>query len=753
MTSRRGWRGLIEGMRRAGLWRKALSQARTARRKGRFDLAARYYRAALNLMGSRTDVRIQLANMLKDSGQFEEAEAAYFQALSEDPRSADIHLQIGHLHKLAGRRAAAAASYERAVELDPLLAPARRELADFGERTQQIALYEAQMREGGVDVLLAIKARLDDIARQVDAMRARLPDAHSLVSFPIETYTEMRRLFDVPSPGVCGGTLTIRIVLLADREPLGRLYDQLSAVLRQTYPHWSLSVLGAEADRREVVERAGAQDGRIRWVEAAADQNLVRSELEIGAAPGADWSLLLAEGAQLHRQALAWIASAAERTRCLAIFADEETGPNDDLRPTLRHLADPDSLLEANLCGGTIAVGAATLASAAICAEAATLGESRSRLWLELVGRGGVAHIPLPLTYRPVAQASHMDDHRNAVQARLGDRLVIEASTWPDEVLRIVRPAPEPRPRLAVVIPSKNNSYDLSVFVGSLIDLASRPGALEILVLNNGDPNANDPILNALAQRPTVTVRNLAEPFNWSRFSNIGARWTDAPILVFANDDMLMLTRGWDDLIRAELQRPEVGALGARLLYRDDTIQHAGVLFDWKGSVIHDGLYSPSQDGGPNHRWHVTRAVSAVTGAFLCTRRTDFDSVDGFDEVELPVAYSDIDYALKLRAKNLRIIWTPHLSLYHYESKTRGLDHLTLGKRVRSQAERRNIEARWPGVFEVEPSLNAFWRQAALPFRLLSPPSTEAVWAYIERSAQADPWALGPDTGARHPIR
>ena len=95
---------------------------------------------------------------------------------------------------------------------------------------------------------------------------------------------------------------------------------------------------------------------------------------------------------------------------------------------------------------------------------------------------------------------------------------------------------------------------------------------------------------------------------------------------------MVMLSEGMGRAPAGLLERPEIGAVGARLLYPDDTVQHAGVLFGWKGSVIHDGLYESGLEPGPANRWHVSRAVGAVTGAFLATRRELFLAQQGFDE-------------------------------------------------------------------------------------------------------------------------
>ena len=274
------------------------------------------------------------------------------------------------------------------------------------------------------------------------------------------------------------------------------------------------------------------------------------------------------------------------------------------------------------------------------------------------------------------------------------------------------------------------------------------PDALRMVVVDNGSRQTETrTILEAMAATKWVEVIALDEPFNWSRLNNRAVEMVKSSLLVFANDDMIMVSERWDERLRGLLERPEIGAVGARLLYEDDTLQHAGILFGWRGSEIHDGLYESSFEPGPASRWHVTRAVSAVTGAFLATRHEVFLAHRGFDEIGLPVACSDTDYALKLRASGLKILWTPEITLYHHESKTRGLDHLDPEKRARSAAERAVLETRWGAALDADPSLNPLWHKATLPFRLVSAPSQSRIWAHIERCAAANPWLPATDAG------
>jgi GT2 family glycosyltransferase len=327
--------------------------------------------------------------------------------------------------------------------------------------------------------------------------------------------------------------------------------------------------------------------------------------------------------------------------------------------------------------------------------------------------------------------------------AAAGGRLpvTVETPASPAAPLAIRWLPRDPAATLLVIIPTRDNGVDLGHFVEGLRQHAEKPEALRLLIVDNGSRDAATlRILGVLSEQPWARVLNIDEPFNWARLNNCAVAASDAPLLVFANDDMAILSGGWDGHLRGLLDRSEIGAVGARLVYPDDTIQHAGILLGWEGADAHDGRYEALTDPGPGQRWHVSRAVSAVTGAFLALRREAFVAAGGLDEAALPVAYSDIDLCLKLRARGLKILWTPHITLRHFESKSRGFDHLDPEGAVRYAAERRHMVERWGRALQSDPGLNPFWHQATLPFRLLSMPSEARLWRHIRLCASANPW-------------
>jgi tetratricopeptide (TPR) repeat protein/GT2 family glycosyltransferase len=725
------------------------------RDSGRYGEAAETYARALQLLPGRTDIRVQYGNMLKDSGRLAEAEAAYRTALALAPDNAETYLQLGHVFKLRGQRDAALAAYRRATDLEPSLDAAWAELSEAGCPASQQHRFEAQVAKGGVDALLAIAEEVSRLQETLRRLAETLPGLSGQVAFPVGSYDRFRRLYDVPAPPHVGFDRSFAVVMPADGISLDTLYGQIASLTAQTHRRWSLHIVGSDAARRKLVERAAVSDPRIAWVDQPGEASEATAERRVAATLSADWLVLPAPGARLHRHALAWYAAASVETPAAAFVSDEEieigtAAGQIRLQPVLRQAVDYDTLLAANPYGDTVAIERSTYAAIASDLADSSLSAARSSLLLALASRGAVGHIPLPLVIAPPG-ISRSDpagprEHETAVRAHLaacGFRggVVIgrrDAGAAPLSV--------EWRPRhseeaIQVIIPTRDNGIDLRGLVQSLRRRAEHPEALHLTIVDNGSKEAETAgVLARLDEDDCTTVLRIDEPFNWSRLNNRAAALSDARLLVFANDDMLMLSDGWDRQLRGLLERHEIGAVGARLIYPDDTVQHAGILLGWPGTAVHDGRYEPLSNAGPCARWHVTRAVSAVTGAFLAVRRDVFDAAGGFDEIGLPVAYGDVDFALKVRERGLKVVWTPDITLRHFESKTRGFDHLDPEKQARSEAERAVIAQRWGAVLQDDPSVNPMWHAATLPFRLISMPSLPRLWRHIRLSASGNPW-------------
>jgi GT2 family glycosyltransferase len=179
--------------------------------------------------------------------------------------------------------------------------------------------------------------------------------------------------------------------------------------------------------------------------------------------------------------------------------------------------------------------------------------------------------------------------------------------------------------------------------------------------------------------------------------------------------------------------RPDVGAVGARLLYEDGTIQHAGVALgvcgfeDGPGVAGHLGLRQKPADPGYFGQSALTREVSAVTGACLAIRKSVYEAVGGLDAEGLTVAFNDVDLCLRIRASGLRIVWTPFAELHHLESASRGFD-LDANKIERFRREYRVMRGRWGAELDADPFYNVNFSRFDANFRLESPSARIPPW-------------------------
>jgi GT2 family glycosyltransferase len=304
---------------------------------------------------------------------------------------------------------------------------------------------------------------------------------------------------------------------------------------------------------------------------------------------------------------------------------------------------------------------------------------------------------------------------------------------------RIIWELPDPVPMVSIIIPTRDRADLMEPCLQSVFESqAHYPVPFEIIVMDN---ESSEPETLSLLERAArdhgVTVIPYGSAFNWSAINNLAAREARGDILLFLNNDTRVLTPGWVRELASHAIRPDVGAVGARLLYEDGTIQHAGVVLG--GRAVHESIGQRPSEGGYCGRTVLQRNVSAVTGACLATRKSLFQELGGFDEINLKVAFNDVDYCLKLRAAGYAVVYTPFATLYHFESKSRGLDD-DFSKRLRSQNELRIMRSRWHEVIERDPFYNSRFNRTGRPFTRLRPP--ELVGRVIEATDDDELWEL-----------
>ncbi|MBE5981181.1 MAG: glycosyltransferase family 2 protein [Paenibacillaceae bacterium] len=252
-------------------------------------------------------------------------------------------------------------------------------------------------------------------------------------------------------------------------------------------------------------------------------------------------------------------------------------------------------------------------------------------------------------------------------------------------------------PLVSVIIPNKDHSADLDLCMRSLIEKSTYKN-LEFIVVEN---NSADPATFAYYEKiqkefEFVHVVSWEREFNYSAINNFGVTFAKGEYLLFLNNDTELINPESIEEMLGYCQREDVGITGVRLLYSDDTIQHAGVVVGFGGIAGHTFIGLHKAESSYFNQAMCARNYSAVTAACMMSKRSLFDQVGGFSE-DLAVAFNDIDYCMKIRSLNKLIVYAPYALFYHYESKSRGLED-TPEKVERFNWEIKKFSEKWPDI-------------------------------------------------------
>ncbi len=254
-------------------------------------------------------------------------------------------------------------------------------------------------------------------------------------------------------------------------------------------------------------------------------------------------------------------------------------------------------------------------------------------------------------------------------------------------------------PKVSVIIPNKDHKEDLEKCIVSIEEKTTYPNYEIIVVENNSELPETFAFYERLQQRyPNVRVVTWEGPFNYSSINNYGAEYATGDYLLLLNNDVEVITPGWMSEMLGYCQRDDVGIVGAKLYYSDDTVQHAGVVVGVGGFAGHILTRFRKGETGYFGRLVTIQDTSAVTAACLMIKKSIYQLIGGFDE-EFVVALNDIDLCLKVRSLGQLVVFNPYAELYHYESKSRGFED-TPEKKARFKKEIRRFREKWAGILE-----------------------------------------------------
>ena len=262
------------------------------------------------------------------------------------------------------------------------------------------------------------------------------------------------------------------------------------------------------------------------------------------------------------------------------------------------------------------------------------------------------------------------------------------------------------QPFVSVIIPNKDHTADLDKVIRSLIQKSTWKSLEFIIVENNSTDEKTFTYYDKIEQEfPQVHVVRYKGTFNFSKICNFGASKAKADYLLFMNNDVELINPDSVLEMMGYAQRTDVGVVGCRLLYDDNTIQHAGVVVGIGGTADHVFRGHFSENDTYFNRAMIAQDYSAVTAAVMMVRRDAFEAAGRFDE-NLAVAFNDIDFCLKVRSINKLVVYTPYASFHHYESKSRGFED-TFDKQVRFVSEIKVFLGKWtPFIKKGDPYYN-----------------------------------------------
>lgn len=331
-----------------------------------------------------------------------------------------------------------------------------------------------------------------------------------------------------------------------------------------------------------------------------------------------------------------------------------------------------------------------------------TIAEVITELSLSIDGLV-VNHMPLPLVHLSVTE-------NNEAKSLERVKMVIErhskATVELDEKFNVNRLCwPNTNPLVSLIIPTKNGKTLVKACIESILEKTTYKN-YEILLIDNGsDEQESIEYFDYLDTLDKVRVLRYPAPFNYSAINNFGVEHARGSILGLVNNDIEVISPNWLTYMVGHVERESVGCVGAKLLYSDTRIQHAGVVLGYGGGAGHAHKNFPRFHNGYLKRIVATSNYSAVTAACLLVKRTHFDAVNGLNEKDLSVAFNDVDFCLKVKGLGVNNVYCAEAELFHHESVSRGLD-ISPEKAARFNRELSFLQTTWRAFIKCDPAYN-----------------------------------------------
>lgn len=517
---------------------------------------------------------------------------------------------------------------------------------------------------------------------------------------------------------------TFSVLMPVYETPKKYLREAIESVYGQIYPDWELCIVDDASKAphvRRILEHYAKVEPRIKLAFRTENGHIAATSNSALALATGEFIVLLDHDDMLTPDALFENALVINRRPDVdVIYSDEDKIDEDGRRHSAYFKPDwaPDSLLARNYVSH-LGVYRRSLVERAGGFRTGFEGSQDYDLLLRVTEKTDrVAHIPRILYHwRVHAESASATRNQKGYALDAGLRALREALERRGEPGRVVHDEVRSglysvrydirrSDKVSIIVPTRDHGQDVDRCLTSLFGRSTYAN-FEVILLDNGsrDQKSLD-VFSAWSEREPsrLTIVPYDVPFNFSGINNFAAARATGEYLLFLNNDTEVITDDWIEAMIEQAQRPQIGAVGAKLLYDDDTIQHAGVIVGLGGVAGHSHKYFAADAPGYFYTLQTVNNFSAVTGACMMMRRAVFEEVGGFDE-ELAIAFNDVDLCLRIRDAGYRNIYLPHVVLYHHESKSRG-DENTTEKQARFLREQQIMHERWKTFTEPDPYYN-----------------------------------------------
>lgn len=501
------------------------------------------------------------------------------------------------------------------------------------------------------------------------------------------------------------------VVVPAYKTPVLFLEQMIDSVRSQTYPHWELCIANASPQDREmaaVLERYMKLDGRIRVKNLDENLGIAENTNEAFSMASGEFAGLLDHDDLLAPQALFRMADAFNKNSEYDVFYTDEDKVTTDLSEHFQPHFKPDFNLDLlrsnNYITHFFVVRTALVKKVGGFRREYDGAQDYDFIFRCVEQAKEICHIPEVLYHWRTHKASTADNPASKMYAFDAGKRAIEGNLARSGVKGVVSHTKDlgfyqveypvkGNPLISILIPNKDQKDSLKKCLDSVFEKSTYTNYEIIIIENNSVEDETFAYYKELEKRSNVKIVTWKGEFNYSAINNFGEMEANGDYLLFLNNDVEVINPRWMEEMLGNCQRKEVGIVGAKLYYPDDTIQHAGTIIGIGGIAGHAFLNMPRSRTGYLHKASIQMDLSAVTAACMMMKKDVFDKLGGFEE-KLTVAFNDVDLCLRTVQAGYLVVYNPRVELYHYESKSRGSED-SEEKVRRFQGEIEFMRTRW----------------------------------------------------------